>query len=144
MRILKLNMKQIQLHTDIHTHTHTDEWLQLDGETKHVRTEESWGAPTALRVCACVCVRVYVFHLHLAGFFFLPSLWRPVRLNTRSFAPVAEWQLWLGEQRNQVPNEDAAWLHHNHFAGGKKRISNEAAAGTKRLQHFGQKTQQIH
>lgn len=87
----------MQVHTHRHTNTHTDEWLQLDGETKHVRTEESWGAPTALwSVC------VYVFHLHLAVFFFSStSLWCPVHLNIRSSAPVAEQQLWLGEQRKQ-------------------------------------------
>ena len=28
------------IHTHTHTHTLTDEWQQLDGETKHVRTEE--------------------------------------------------------------------------------------------------------
>lgn len=27
-------------HVHAHTHAHTDEWQQLDGETKHVRTEE--------------------------------------------------------------------------------------------------------
>lgn len=45
-----------------HTEKQTDEWQQLDGETKHVRTEERWGASAAeWNVCAsvgfvCVCL----------------------------------------------------------------------------------------
>lgn len=32
--------RRTHTHTHVHTRTHTDEWQQLDGETKHVRTEE--------------------------------------------------------------------------------------------------------
>lgn len=47
--------------------------------------------PPCVRVCVYVCT---FFICIWQVFFFLPSLWSPVRLNTRSFAPVAEWQLW--------------------------------------------------
>ena len=50
--------------TTTHTRTqvHTDEWHQLDGETKHVRTEESWGATTTVwNLCVSVFKKFSAF-----------------------------------------------------------------------------------
>lgn len=59
--------------------------------------------------CVCVCVR---FSSAFSSFFL--SLRRPVRLNIRSCDSASS-------ASNQVPNKDAAGLHHYHFATKKKK-----------------------
>lgn len=79
----------------IRTHTHTDEWQQLDGETKHVRTEERWGAATAVRN---VCVHVlYVFVCVWKGFY--PSNAPSICLNINTVSYLTGQWLWRGAVR---------------------------------------------